>query len=92
MESEPEGGWFVVRPFVVAGTPLDPAVTIGCILLLSVIFVIEVLTPSVVVAAFAIRRVSAWSSAFVSGDVVRGSTKIPGISRPCTGFVGTPCP
>jgi len=59
VESEPEGGWFVVRPFVVAGTPLDPAVTIGCILLLSVIFVIEVLTPSAVVAAFAVLPLAA---------------------------------
>ena len=59
MESEPEGGWFVVRPFVVADTPLDPAVTVSCVLLLCVIFVIKVLTPSVVVAAFVVLPLAA---------------------------------
>jgi DNA-binding CsgD family transcriptional regulator len=54
VESGPGDGWFVVRPFVVADTPLDPAVTLGCVLLLCVIFVIEVLTPNAVVAAFAV--------------------------------------
>jgi DNA-binding CsgD family transcriptional regulator len=54
VESGPGGAWFIVRPFAVADTPLDPAVTVGCILLLCVIFVIEVLTPGAVVAAFAL--------------------------------------
>ena len=54
MESGPGDGWFVVRPFVVADTPLDAAVTLCCLLLLCVIFVIEVLTPNTVVAAFAV--------------------------------------
>jgi len=58
VESEP-GGWFVVRPFVVAETPLDPAVTVSCVLLLCVIFVIEVLTPNAVVAAFAVLPLAA---------------------------------
>jgi DNA-binding CsgD family transcriptional regulator len=59
VESEPGDGWFVVRPLVVAGTPLDPAVTVSCFLLLCVIFVIEALTPSAVVAAFAVLPLAA---------------------------------
>jgi DNA-binding CsgD family transcriptional regulator len=59
VESGPGGAWFVVRPFAVADTPLDPAVTLGCVLLLSVVFVIEILTPGAVVAAFALLPLAA---------------------------------
>jgi DNA-binding CsgD family transcriptional regulator len=38
---------------------LDPAVTIGCVLLLSVVFLIEILTPGAVVAAFALLPLAA---------------------------------
>jgi DNA-binding CsgD family transcriptional regulator len=44
---------------VVADTPLDPAVTVSCVLLLCVIFLIEILTPNAVVAAFAVLPLAA---------------------------------
>jgi DNA-binding CsgD family transcriptional regulator len=59
VESESADGSFVVRPLVVAGTPLDLAVTVSCVLLLCVIFAIEVLTPSAVVGAFAVLPLAA---------------------------------
>jgi DNA-binding CsgD family transcriptional regulator len=59
VDSRSDGAWFVVQPFALAGTPLDLIVAASCVLLLSVIFVIEVLTPNAVVAAFAILPVAA---------------------------------
>jgi DNA-binding CsgD family transcriptional regulator len=49
----------VIQPFALAGTPLDLVVAVSCVLLLSVIFVIEILTPNTVVAAFAILPLAA---------------------------------
>ncbi|HXN42392.1 MAG TPA: hypothetical protein VN918_11420, partial [Myxococcaceae bacterium] len=55
METESGGAWFVIEPLALAGTPLDLAVGVGCVLLLSVIFLGEILTPgAIVVAAFAL--------------------------------------
>lgn len=55
VETESGGAWFVIQPSALAGKPLDLAVAAGCVLLLSVIFVAEILTPgAIVVAAFAL--------------------------------------
>jgi DNA-binding CsgD family transcriptional regulator len=55
VETESGGAWFVIQPSALAGKPLDLAVAVGCVLLLSVIFVAEILTPgAIVVAAFAL--------------------------------------
>ena len=59
VESGPGDGWFIVRPLAVADTPLDPAVTAGCVFLLFMILGIEILTPSAVVGAFAIFPLAA---------------------------------
>jgi DNA-binding CsgD family transcriptional regulator len=55
VDSQSDGAWFVIQPFALAGTPLDLVVGASCLLLLSMVFVIEILTPgAVVVAAFAL--------------------------------------
>lgn len=59
MNSRSHVAWFVIQPFALAGTPLDLVVAVSCVLLLSVIFVIEILTPNTVVAAFAILPLAA---------------------------------
>ena len=59
MNSRSDGAWFVIQPFALAGTPLDMVVAVSCVLLLSVIFVIEILTPGAVVAAFALLPLAA---------------------------------
>jgi DNA-binding CsgD family transcriptional regulator len=51
--------WFVARPFALAGRPFGIALAVGCVLLVLLIFVLEVLTPDAVVAAFAIFPVAA---------------------------------
>ena len=76
MDSRSDGAWFVVQPFALAGTPLDLIVAASCVLLLSVIFVIEVLTPNVVVAAFAILPLAAgmWTLSGRFAALVLGAT------------------
>jgi DNA-binding CsgD family transcriptional regulator len=60
VDSRPDGAWFVIRPFALAGKPLELLVGIGCFLLLISIFVVEVLTPdNVVVATFALLPLAA---------------------------------
>jgi DNA-binding CsgD family transcriptional regulator len=76
VESRSDGAWFVVQPFALAGTPLDLIAAASCVLLLSVIFVIEVLTPNVVVAAFAILPLAAgmWMLSGRFAALVLGAT------------------
>ena len=76
MDSRSDGAWFVIEPFAVAGTPLDIVVAGICVLLLSVIFAIEVLTPNTVVAAFAILPLAAgmWTLSGRFAAVVLGAT------------------
>ena len=76
MDSRSDGAWFVVQPYALAGTPLDLIVAASCVLLLSVIFVIEVLTPNVVVAAFAILPLAAgmWTLSGRFAALVLGAT------------------
>jgi DNA-binding NarL/FixJ family response regulator len=74
-----EGAWFVIQPLDLAGTPLDLVVCIGCVLLLFVIFLIELLTPgAVVVAAFALLPLAAamWMLSGRSAAVVLGATAL----------------
>jgi len=51
--------WFVARPFALAGRAPGIVLATSCVLLLLLIFVVEVLTPNTVVAAFAIFPVAA---------------------------------
>lgn len=76
MNSRSDGAWFVIQPFALAGTPLDMVVAVSCVLLLSVIFVIEVLTPNTVVAAFAILPLAAamWTLSGRFAALVLGAT------------------
>ena len=76
MNSRSDGAWFVIQPFALAGAPLDMVVAVGCVLLLFVIFVIEVLTPNTVVAAFAILPLAAgmWTLSGRFAALVLGAT------------------
>jgi DNA-binding CsgD family transcriptional regulator len=76
VNSRSDGAWFVIQPFALAGTPLDMVVAVSCVLLLSVIFVIEVLTPNTVVAAFAILPLAAamWTLSGRFAALVLGAT------------------
>jgi DNA-binding CsgD family transcriptional regulator len=76
VNSRSDGAWFVIQPFALAGTPLDMVVALSCVLLLSVIFVIEVLTPNTVVAAFAILPLAAgiWTLSGRFAALVLGAT------------------
>src|SRR2546425_3069048 len=51
VESGPGDGWFIVRPLAVAHTPLDPAVTAGCVFFLFLILGIEIFSPSALLGA-----------------------------------------
>jgi DNA-binding CsgD family transcriptional regulator len=76
VDSRFDGAWFVIPPLAVAGTPLDLVVAVICLLLLSVIFVIEILTPGAVVAAFALLPLAAgmWALSGRFAAVVLGAT------------------
>ena len=76
MNSRSDGAWFVIPPFALAGTPLDLVVAVSCVLLLAVIFVIEILTPGAVVAAFALLPLAAgmWTLSGRFAAVVLGAT------------------
>ena len=76
MNSRSDGAWFVIPPFALAGTPLDLLVVVSCVLLLAVIFVIEILTPGAVVAAFALLPLAAgmWTLSGRFAAVVLGAT------------------
>jgi DNA-binding CsgD family transcriptional regulator len=47
-------GRFLVRPYALSGSPREPFIAGLCILLLGAIFIAEILTPDVVLSAFAI--------------------------------------
>jgi DNA-binding CsgD family transcriptional regulator len=76
VNSRSDGAWFVIQPFALAGTPLDLVVAVICVLLLCVIFVIEVLTPNDVVAAFAVLPLAAamWTLSGRFAALILGTT------------------
>jgi DNA-binding CsgD family transcriptional regulator len=76
VDSRSDGSWFVIQPFSLAGTPLDLVAAVICVLLLSVIFVIEILTPGAVVAAFALLPMAAamWTLSGRFAALVLGTT------------------
>jgi DNA-binding CsgD family transcriptional regulator len=76
VNSRSDGAWFVIQPFALAGTPLDLVVAVICVLLLCVIFVIEVLTPNDVVAAFAVLPLAAgmWTLSGRFAALILGAT------------------
>jgi DNA-binding CsgD family transcriptional regulator len=79
MDSRSDSAWFVIPPFALADTPLDLVVAVICLLLLSVIFVIEILTPpSAVVAAFALIPLASamWTLSGRFATLVLGATML----------------
>jgi DNA-binding CsgD family transcriptional regulator len=73
-----DGAWFVIRPFALAGTPLDLVVAVSCVLLLTAILLAELLTPRAVVAAFALLPLAAgmWMLSGRLAALVLGATAL----------------
>lgn len=78
MESRRIAVWFVIRPFALADSPLDFVVAVGFVLLLFVIFVVEILTPGAVVAAFAVLplAVAMWTLSGRSAAMVMSAVAV----------------